>query len=359
MRQKSLGYSEAALKPVADNLCALYVDMGTTNTRVWLMRGAEVIASGSRATGIRDAAREGSHHAIQSALRDLIAEVTNKAQALSAHCIPTHIAASGMITSSLGLAEVPHIQAPAGIRELAAGSLRFRFPSVSDLPWRLVPGVRSGPANPKLDSVHETDVMRGEETPCAGLVALRLVYPPAVILSLGSHWKAIRLDNEGRVCSSVTYLSGELIHVLQTQTILSGSVPNDKPTDLSTQWVEAGMREQRKSGISRSLFAVRLLDLAKQGSPEERLAFLVGAVIAADLDALLAQGVLRSDLPVAVIGHHAIAETWVRCLRQASVSATMIPPEKVQLALLTALHRILMESIQSSKMEHTLHQEAR
>lgn len=358
MDPEPLGYSEAALEPVAENLCALYVDMGTTNTRVWLMRGSEVVAGASRAAGIRDAARDG-HTVVQPVLQDLIAEVTNKARSVSTHCAPTHIAASGMVTSSHGLAEVPHIQAPAGIKELAAYSQWYRFPNVSDLPFLLVPGIRYGPANPKFDFVYETDVMRGEETLCAGLVALQLVYPPTVVLSLGSHWKAIRLDNEGRVCSSITSLSGELIHTLQTQTILASSVPHDKPKQLSPEWIEAGMREQRKSGISRSLFAVRLLDLAKQGSPEERLAFLVGAVIAADLDALLAQGILRSDLPVAVIGHHAIAETWVHCLGQASVSATMIAPEKVQQALLTALRRILMESIQSSKMEHTLHQETR
>ena len=27
----------------AEDLCAIYVDMGTTNTRVWLMRGDEVL----------------------------------------------------------------------------------------------------------------------------------------------------------------------------------------------------------------------------------------------------------------------------------------------------------------------------
>jgi len=329
--------------------------MGTTNTRVWLMRGDQVISAASRAVGIRHAARDGLHPVIQNLLQDLIAEVTGKPEAVSAGFTPTHIAASGMITSSLGLAEVPYSLAPAGIRELAGASRWYRFPNVSDLPFLLVPGVRTGPAN-AADFVRESDVMRGEETLCAGLVALRIVPLPAVVLNLGSHWKAIRLDDDGKIHSSITSLTGELIHALQTQTILAGSVPNDRPPRLSPEWVEAGMREQRKSGLSRALFAVRLLDLAKQGSPDERLAFLVGAVLASDLDALLAQGVLRSEIPVAVIGHHAIAETWARCLGQVSVSAKMIPSEQVELASLTALRTILLESIQSSKMEHTVHQ---
>jgi 2-dehydro-3-deoxygalactonokinase len=318
------------------------------------MCGDKVICAARRVLGIRDSARDGLNSVIQNVLRDLIAEVTGKAEDVSAGCTPTHLVASGMITSSLGLAEVPHIQAPAGIHELAVASRWYRFPNISALPFLLVPGVRSGPANPKLDSVRECDVMRGEETLCAGLVALNIVELPAVVLNLGSHWKAIRLDNDGRVRSSVTSLSGELIHILPAQTILAASVPNDRPANLSPEWVDAGMSEQRKSGLSRALFAVRLLDLAKQGTPTERLAFLVGAVIAADLDALLARGVLRSDLPVAVIGHPATAESWVRCLEQALVSATPIPSHQVELALLTALRRILLEVMHISTMEHTL-----
>lgn len=347
-------YSEPALEPTAENLCAVYVDMGTTNTRVWLMRGAQVIAAASHAMGVRDAVRDRSHSVIQDVLRDLITEVKNEVHRRDPQCDPTHIAASGMITSSLGLTDVPHIQAPAGLRELIAASHWHRFPSVSDLPVLLVPGVRSGPANSGLDSLHETDVMRGEETLCAGLVALQLVRPCAVVLNLGSHWKAIRLDDEGKIRFSVTSLSGELIHTLQTQTILASSVSNEKPAQLSQAWVEAGMNEQRRSGLPRALFSVRLLDLGKQGGAEERLAFLIGAVIAADLDALLSRGVLGPDVPVAIIGHQANVEAWLHALAQASITARVIAPEQTERALLAALRTILLEAIGSSTMEPAL-----
>lgn len=348
-------YSEPALEPTAENLCAVYVDMGTTNTRVWLMRGAQVVATAGHATGIRDAARDGSHAVIQNVLRDLIGEVNNEVHSRDPQCDPTHIAASGMITSSLGLTEVPHIQAPAGLRELVAASRWYRLPKVSDLPVLLVPGVRSGPANSGLDSIHDTDVMRGEETLCAGLVALQLVRPPAVVLNLGSHWKAIRVDDEGKIRFSVTSLSGELIHTLQAQTILASSVSNRRPSHLSQAWVEAGMSEQRRSGLPRALFLVRLLDLGKQGSADQRLAFLTGALIAADLDALLSRGVLGSDVPVAIIGHQAIVEAWLHALAQASITARVIAPEQSERALQAALRTILLEAISSSTMEPALH----
>ncbi len=44
------------------------------------------------------------------------------------------------------------------------------------------------------------------------------------------------------------------------------------------------MAEQRKSGLARALFCVRLLDQQGETTAEQRMAFLVGACIASDLD---------------------------------------------------------------------------
>jgi 2-keto-3-deoxy-galactonokinase len=40
--------------------CLICVDTGTTNTRVWLLRGAEVLATARVGVGVRDTAREGT-----------------------------------------------------------------------------------------------------------------------------------------------------------------------------------------------------------------------------------------------------------------------------------------------------------
>jgi 2-dehydro-3-deoxygalactonokinase len=341
---------------MADDLCAVYVDMGTTNTRAWLMRREEVIARASRATGVRDVARDGNRPVIHSFLRDLIAELKAVAMKAQPSATPACIAGSGMITSSLGLAEVPHIQAPAGMKELVAAARWYHFPEISELPVLLVPGVRTGAANSGPGSIQDMDVMRGEETLCAGLIALRLLTTPSVVVNLGSHWKAIRLDEEGKILFSVTSLSGELIHTAQSQTILASSVSNTRPTQLSQDWIEAGMREQRRSGLARALFCIRLLDLAKQGTHEERLSFLVGAVIASDLDALRSRRVLDPAIPVAIVGHEGIAKAWFGCLAGAGVSANVIAPHQSDRALLSALHTIALQAIRSTKMEPALHE---
>ena len=164
------------------------------------------------------------------------------------------VVAAGMITSPLGLVEVPHVRAPAGKSELAARVERHQFFDVTDLPVWLVPGVRTGNAQHELKDVGETDVMRGEETLCVGLLALGLLRPGAKLLNLGTHWKAILLDLKGDIASSITSMGGELLHVAQTETILAGAVPPGRPELLDGEWADAGMSEQRRVRIgARSL----------------------------------------------------------------------------------------------------------
>jgi 2-dehydro-3-deoxygalactonokinase len=327
---------------VAENteksLCAIYVDMGTTNSRVWLMLGERVLASTNASVGVRDAARDGGAR-VRASLRELIAEV-----GASAPGAARYVAAAGMIGSSLGLVEVPHLHPPVGVRELIAGASWHHFSDVTDLPVLLIPGVRSGDEQPTMDRVCDTDVMRGEETLCAGLFALGLVAPPCIVLNLGSHWKAIQVDTDGRIQSSITSLSGELIHAAQLHTILASSVSSERPQHLAQSWIDAGMKEQRRSGLGRAAFAVRLLDLAEQGTKEDRLAFLIGAFIASDLDALLSRGMLRSDLNVGVVGSTTIAEAWRSALTELAIPARVISIADAKKALLTALRLILMES---------------
>lgn len=325
----------------AGDICAVYVDMGTTNTRAWLMQGSHILASESESTGIRDAARDGPQ-AVRDCLRRLIAKVPNDPALDSAQLHPKYVVAAGMIGSNLGLAEIPYIHPPAAIDDLTASSQWHHFPDVSDLPVLLVPGIRSGPGDARIESINQVDVMRGEETLCAGLIATGAIAPPAIVLNLGSHWKAIQLDHKGRIQSSVTSLSGELLHAVQLHTVLAGSVPRERPQRLSSEWLEAGMSKQRQSGLARALFCIRLLDLENQGSPEDRFAFAVGAFIASDLDGLLARGVFAPNVRVALVGHLAISDAWKAALSQAQITATIIPQEQAESALLEALRRILV-----------------
>ncbi|HSE20824.1 MAG TPA: 2-dehydro-3-deoxygalactonokinase [Pyrinomonadaceae bacterium] len=311
------------------------VDMGTTNTRVWLLCGDQIVASSKQAAGVRVSAREGSTGKVKSVLQEMILEVLESAG--DVHQADS-IAAAGMITSSLGLKEIPHVLAPAGLSELADAAQWHYFREISNLPFLLVPGVRTA-----TDNNSTLDVMRGEETLCVGLVESDFIESHSVVLNLGSHWKAIEVDGRGRICSSVTSLSGELIDAARNQTVLASSLPHQFPQELGWKWVERGMSEARLTNLPQTLFRIRLLELDKEGSAEERLAFLVGALVATDLDALIARGVFRNK-QIVLMGNRAIGECWRRALEQKSINSLLLSAEETDRAFLKGLQQVVTQA---------------
>jgi 2-dehydro-3-deoxygalactonokinase len=324
----------------AGETCLICVDAGTTNTRAWLTAGDRVIARARAGVGVRDTARDGSSDRLRGALRELIDRVSGDARDHGFAQSPECVIAAGMITSPLGLAEVPHVPTPAGLNELAAATRQYSFPEITDLPILLVPGARSGPRPCDPETVGTTDVMRGEETLLIGLRALGLIAPRSTLLNLGSHWKVIEFDGRARIASSVTSMTGELIHTAQTQTVLASSVPQTPPSLIDQTWLEAGMREQRRSGLARALFCVRLLEQGSDGSAEQRLSFLIGAFLASDMDALVSRGLFDSAGKVVIAGGGVIAEAWRRALTQNSMRAIALNDSEVENALLTGFRRI-------------------
>src|SRR5260370_4754792 len=154
------------LDRASGDVCAVYADMGTTNTRAWLMRGAEVLARANLPVGVRDTGRSGSAAQVRGALRELIANVRAQAS-----CTPAYVAAAGMIGSPLGLLELLHVSPPAGVAELASSSCWVHFPEITDLRILLVPGVRSGPAAVCLHVIQTRAVIRGTETLSPGFLS--------------------------------------------------------------------------------------------------------------------------------------------------------------------------------------------
>jgi 2-dehydro-3-deoxygalactonokinase len=254
---------------------------------------------------------------------------------------PELVAAAGMITSALGLVEVPHVEAPAAAADLAARVERHRFPELCELEFLLVPGVRTGPARVPPDGIGATDVMRGEETLCVGLLELGRLRPGGALLNLGSHWKLVSIDAAGRIAASRTTLSGELAFVAQTQTILAGSLPREWPASPDLDWVQWGMELQREAGLPRALFAVRLAEQRTDCTPEQRLSFLLGAVVTADLDPLRASGALPSGAPLVVAGGGAAAAAVRHALSGHVPDLRLLSPEEVEEAQLRGLRAIV------------------
>src|SRR5262249_30267781 len=128
------------MRKEASDVCLICVDAGTTNTRVWLVIGERVVARAQAGVGVRDTAREGSSERLRGALRELINQIGDDARNEGVAQSPECVIAAGMITSPLGLAEIPHVNAPAGLNDLAAAARPQSFPEITELPILLIPG---------------------------------------------------------------------------------------------------------------------------------------------------------------------------------------------------------------------------
>lgn len=344
----------------------ILLDVGSTNSRAWLVRGDEILQRETAAVGVRDSARDGSTTRVRETVRDLIERLTASG-ASDASRAPIPVFAAGMITSSLGLRDVPHLVAPAGVDELARGAVEFHDADVAPQTIVLIPGIRTetfdGAADVSRDGAGAGDgagtgdgdgrgagrstsvaadalpfdVMRGEETLVCGLIARGQLGAGAALLNASSHWKLIRVDAERRVAGSRTSLGGEVVHAVQSSTVLSASLPAGALDRMSTDWLEAGARAGRRDGLLRALFGVRLLDQQRLADGPQRFSFLAGACIAEDIDALLASGALTPGTPIVVSGPAAVPAAWAHLLSLAGCPATALDADTIERGFITGL----------------------
>jgi len=297
--------------------CFIAIDLGTTTTRVWLIADGEPAHRLTATVGARDTAREGHNGLVKSTLRALIAQQHNKAQELG--CNPGFVAGAGMLTSELGLAGIPHVPGPAGKETLQKNIVAHAFPEMTSLPVFLVPGVTTGACGAEAWDSGTLDIMRGEETLCMGLLEMGALGRGDTLVNLGSHWKAIAVDGEGRIEKSFTDLSGELLLAAQSNTVLASAMPTERPARFDAAWVLHGVRGERQSGLSRALYSVRMLQLGGRTTALERVSYLTGCFISQSLAQLAAREYLRGR--VVICGAESVVEAWKLALAEHGIEA--------------------------------------
>jgi 2-dehydro-3-deoxygalactonokinase len=286
---------------MADSLIswAVALDGGTTNTRARLIdvAGGRIVATARRAVGVRDVVFSGGARPLDSAVREALDEVRRAAGGVR----PDIIVAAGMLSAEVGLAEVPHAIAPAGLDELARGALVRRLPAIADRPIVFVPGVRT-PAASGPDGWAGADVMRGEECETLGAwmhlpesrrAAMAFLWP-------GSHTKLVEVDPAGRVVRSQTTLAGELLQAMARHTLLAASLPEPLPDVPDPEALATGARLVGREGLGRAAFLVRVAALTGTLGPVERASFWIGAVVGEDVAHLARHPILQGPPPLPV-----------------------------------------------------------
>ena len=271
----------------------LTIDTGTTNTRVTVWHGRAPLGHASREIGVRDTAITGTTARLIAGIRDAMqAAVAEVGLTLNAvDCV----LASGMITSNLGLRELPHLVAPAGREALAEGMARVSIAELCPQDIWFVPGVRNPVEGVGLHNCEAMDMMRGEETETIALIDRLALREPAVIMLPGSHSKFVHVDGAQRIAGCITTIAGELLDVITHNTLLTDTLNGEFADTLAPEMLLAGARSAARVGLARACFTVRILDRFTSYERNARANYLLGAVFGSDLVTLKNSSAIHID----------------------------------------------------------------
>ncbi len=301
----------------------LAMDMGTTNTRLWLCKGNTILDRRKAPLGAGLGKTEG-RATLLARLRAVILDLlqSNGCSEDAVECILT----SGMSGSEMALCEIPHVSLPSDLSSVAMSVCERRIPELTAIPIRFVPGLKKT-ANGRL-----CDLMRGEETELIGILSALPAGQACTILLPGTHNKIIRIGEHGEILDFATTLSGELLDMAVTKSILSGAVSHD--FTISETGVLRGAAYAAEHGLNAALFHVRVME--KNGRPTDALSsFLCGAILREDCPLICRYA---GTSPIFIGGSQRLGRIYEILLEEHS--ATLLPQECTDAAVVCALQKI-------------------
>lgn len=267
------------------------IDCGTTNTRIFILnRDSEVAAEGIKKIGVRDTSITGSTKALKEGVEELYYDIIRENNIRGGDI--EFAIASGMITSEIGLIEIPHLVAPVGLEELAGRIERVFDKDVLDIgiPVYFIRGIRNNyPTDAGIAELRQIDFMRGEEVQCMGVLRQLQPQVPVNIVVFSSHTKIIHIDAQGRICRCISTISGQQYEALKTATNVGKSIEKnpDEPEDQYTfeEIVNTAQECVNKAGIVRTMLMPRFMEVLLKTTSRERCLFVDAAIAEDDMRA--------------------------------------------------------------------------
>lgn len=291
------------------------IDTGTTNTRVALFEGKSRIDQVKANVGVRDTSIDGNNLKLVNTISTAIEELKSK-HSLQDSDIQA-ILAAGMITSNLGLHEVPHLVAPASMDDFANNVTSIVNASISPLPIHFIPGVKNLNTD-NITSVMGLDIMRGEEVEALAIAEQFNIDQDAIIALPGSHSKFVAIDSNKTINGCCTTLAGELNAIITNNTILTSSLENRFSETLCNEALLEGYNAVEQFGMGHALFLIRLQEQFEGRCHEKLASFLVGVILHSDIKALTSAPQLgfTSETPVYIGGSGLLCEATAYLLQQ-------------------------------------------
>lgn len=248
------------------------VDGGTTNTRLYLVKNRCVVDTLKLTVGAGN-----GKAALTEAIRDAIKALLEK-NAMTEQDI-VRVLASGMITSEYGLCALPHLTVPAGRKELHEAMHEVVLEEITTVPFVFLRGVKTDCAD-----AQSADMMRGEETELFGI--LQNTDKDCLYVLPGSHSKLITVDCMGRIVDFSTMMTGEMAAALSQHTILKDAVALSG-SELDIEYLARGYEDCKKNGINHTLFRTRVMKNLFGVDPNARYSYFIGAILQAEIDAII------------------------------------------------------------------------
>lgn len=264
------------------------IDGGTTNTRCILWdKARRKMAEERRGVGVRNTAIDGNNQKLKNAVKESL-ESLLAAEHLKYNQI-YRIIASGMITSDVGIVEIPHLTAPAGLEELARAVVPVKVEEICPLPIYFIPGIKNAIADISLDSYEAMDIMRGEEVESIAVIDRYFRGQPMLLVLPGSHNKFVSVNDKGMIDGCLTSISGEILASITNNTILAKSVGHKYVGEASydRKWLLTGYQNARKTGLGRACFSGRILNLFVEKDTGKIANYILGATLEGDIEAIL------------------------------------------------------------------------
>jgi 2-dehydro-3-deoxygalactonokinase len=291
------------------NINWIAVDWGTSNLRAWAMGPSGPLAEASSDEGMGKLAPD----QFEAALLRLITPWLTAPKTLVLAC--------GMVGARQGWREAAYRQTPCTPVDAKAITL---VPTTDNrISFHIAPG---------LSQDRPADVMRGEETQVAGVLALHPGFD-GVICHPGTHSKWVQVS-AGEVVSFQTYMTGELFALLSTQSVLRHSLAEGWDDEAFDGGVADALQSPDK--FAARLFSLRaefLLHALPPAKARARLSgLLIGIELAGSKPYWLGQRVM-------LVGAPALAASYIRALKAQGLTAETLDATACTLAGLSSLHR--------------------
>ena len=183
------------------------------------------------------------------------------------------IVLAGMVGSRQGWLEVPYVECPATLADVAAGMRQIDSPGLPERSAWIVPGLLY-----RGTAKNGADVLRGEETQLFGLLEGSSAQRQLVCLP-GTHSKWVVVER-GRVESLFTAMTGEIFHLLRKHSVLGRLMPERHDTFDQSACNQGIERAREPGGLLHHLFSVRTSGLLGTLEPGQLASYLSGLLIA-------------------------------------------------------------------------------